>query len=151
MKYFIILLSSLAIGAVAAFSQDNPLPADSVGASQVTGTVVDTLGDPVIGASVTVKNNLQKSTMTDVDGKFTIAGLPANSVVQITYIGFSPKTVKVATGTSDYRIVMTANNSMLDEVVTTSRRPPDNQCHQCTGRTRGRTDCDKLRGKHPRL
>ena len=117
MKYFIILLSSLAIGAVAAFSQDNPLPADSVGASQVTGTVVDTLGDPVIGASVTVKNNLQKSTMTDVDGKFTIAGLPANSVVQITYIGFSPKTVKVATGTSDYRIVMTANNSMLDEVV----------------------------------
>ena len=117
MKYFIILLSSLAIGAVTAFSQDNPLPADSVGGSQVTGTVVDTFGDPVIGASVKVKNDLQKSTMTDVDGKFTIAGLPANSVIQITYIGFSPKTVKVATGTSDYRIVMTANNSMLDEVV----------------------------------
>lgn len=117
MKHFITFLSALAIGIGSVFSQTNPLPADSIGNSQVTGTVVDTFGDPVIGATVRVKNDLQKSTMTDVDGKFSIAGLPAKSVLHITYIGFSPKTVKLTPGTSDYHIVMAADNSMLDEVV----------------------------------
>ncbi|MBR5274552.1 MAG: carboxypeptidase-like regulatory domain-containing protein, partial [Bacteroidales bacterium] len=38
----------------------------------ISGTVVDTAGEPVIGASVFVVGNTSIGAMTDLDGKFTL-------------------------------------------------------------------------------
>jgi hypothetical protein len=58
----------------------------------VTGTVVDELGEPVIGATVTVEGT-KTATVTDLDGNYKIAA-PAGAKVVISYIGYLPQTVK---------------------------------------------------------
>ena len=58
----------------------------------VTGTVVDELGEPVIGATVTVAGT-KTATVTDLDGNYKISA-PAGAKVVISYIGYLPMTVK---------------------------------------------------------
>ena len=53
----------------------------------ITGIVRDTKGDPVIGANVSVKGTTN-GTITDLDGKFVLDGVTANSVLSISYIGY---------------------------------------------------------------
>ncbi len=57
-----------------------------------TGTVVDELGEPVIGATVTVEGT-KIATVTDLDGNYKISA-PAGAKVVISYIGYMPQTVK---------------------------------------------------------
>lgn len=52
----------------------------------ISGTVTDFAGEPVIGASVLV-NGTTNGTITDLDGKFTLANVPAKGTITITYIG----------------------------------------------------------------
>ena len=59
----------------------------------VTGTVVDELGEPVIGATVKVDGDKSKGTVTDFDGNYKLT-VPAGAKVTITYIGYMPVTVK---------------------------------------------------------
>ena len=54
----------------------------------VTGTVLDELNEPVIGATVTVEGT-KIATVTDLDGNYKIAA-PAGAKVTITYIGYMP-------------------------------------------------------------
>lgn len=56
---------------------------------KVTGTVVDNTGEPIIGATVRVKNS-QSGTATDLDGKFTLS-VPKGSTLIISYIGMLEK------------------------------------------------------------
>jgi len=49
---------------------------------QVSGTVVDEAGEPVIGASVIVKGT-SNGTVTDFDGNFSIQKVPENGTVGI--------------------------------------------------------------------
>lgn len=60
----------------------------------VKGVVVDAGGEPVIGASVQLKGAAGVGTITDVDGKFTLP-VPANGVLQISYIGYKTTEVRV--------------------------------------------------------
>ena len=57
----------------------------------VTGTVLDELGEPVIGATVTV-DGTKTATVTDLDGNYKIA-VPKGAKVTISYIGYMPMTV----------------------------------------------------------
>ena len=52
---------------------------------QVGGVVLDENGDPVIGATVTVKGQ-KAATVTDIDGKFSIK-VPTGSTLVISYLG----------------------------------------------------------------
>ena len=56
----------------------------------VEGTVVDDLGDPVIGANVLIKGITGVGTITDMDGKFTIQVPYANATLNISFIGYTP-------------------------------------------------------------
>lgn len=82
---------------------------------QVSGTVKDTNGAPIIGANVQVKGQSSIGTITDIDGRFTI-NVPTDAVLQITYIGFTTQEVKVG-NRKDLHIKMTEDTEMLDEVV----------------------------------
>ncbi len=94
--------------------------ASSKGSNQVktktvSGVIVDTNGEPVIGASVLVKGTTN-GTITDLDGRFTVNDVPENSTLDISYIGYKTLTLK-ATDKNLARLVLHEDTEVLDEVV----------------------------------
>lgn len=80
----------------------------------VSGTVVDAAGEPVIGANV-VENGTANGTVTDEEGRFSLR-LPSGGVLRISYIGYLEQTVPV-NGRSVLRIVLKEDTQKLEEVV----------------------------------
>lgn len=80
---------------------------------KITGTVVDSSNEPIIGATVTVSDDTNVKAVTIVDGRFTINAAPGSNL-HITYIGYKTVDVKAADG---MRIVMEEESNMLKEVV----------------------------------
>lgn len=81
---------------------------------KITGTVVDTNGEPVIGANVVVKGTTN-GIITDMDGKFALT-VPNGTVLQVSYIGYASQEIKV-TGSTVYTIQLAEDSETLDEVV----------------------------------
>ena len=80
------------------------------------GTVVDNNGDPVVGASVfVVSNGQKKGSVTDLDGKFEIAGVASGSSLTISYVGY--KTQQVTWSGKDLKVTLQESSEMLDNVV----------------------------------
>ena len=79
-----------------------------------TGTVLDPLHDPVIGATVQLDGTNQKA-VTDIDGKFSYSNVPSNATVTITYIGMKPVTQKLSGASMTFN--MEDENKALNEVV----------------------------------
>lgn len=80
---------------------------------KITGTVVDSSNEPIIGATVTVSDDTNVKAVTNVDGRFTINAAPGSSL-RITYIGYKTVDMKAADG---MRVVMEEESNMLKEVV----------------------------------
>ena len=82
----------------------------------VKGTVVDSNGEPLIGATVAVKGKPSVVTVTDLDGNFTLAKVPSqSSTLVFTYVGMSAHEEKV--GSKRTFNVTLAEDAMLEEVV----------------------------------
>ena len=80
------------------------------------GTIVDNNGDPVVGASVfVVSNGQKKGSVTDLDGKFEIAGVASGSSLTISYVGY--KTQQVTWNGKDLKVTLQESSEMLDNVV----------------------------------
>ena len=80
---------------------------------RVTGRVLDSDGQPLIGATVRV-DGVKKVTMTDENGNFTLTDVPASAkTIQVSYIGYQAQNVSIA---SNMKVVMKDNN-ILDEAV----------------------------------
>ena len=83
----------------------------------VTGTVVDDMGEPVIGASVLVKGT-QIGSATDVNGKFSIKNVPNSaSTIMVSYIGMRTKEVAIK---SNLKIALESDAKNLNDVVVTA-------------------------------
>ena len=83
----------------------------------VSGTVTDSDGEPLIGASVLVKGTTT-GTVTDIDGKFDIS-IPANAeMLSISYTGFKTTDVPL-TGQTSYQITLEESSAQLEQVVVT--------------------------------
>ena len=80
---------------------------------KVTGTVLDSAGEPVIGANVVVEGTT-KGTITDMDGRYELE-VPQGSNLTISYIGYTPKTVKATT--QPLTIKLSEDSQLLNEVV----------------------------------
>lgn len=81
----------------------------------VTGTVVSANGEALIGATILVENSIERGTVTDFEGKFTIQAEPGDRLY-LSYTGFATKVVEVGTENT-LQIVMEATSELLDEVV----------------------------------
>lgn len=85
-------------------------------AGTIVGTVVDSDGEPLIGATVLVKGT-STGTATDIEGNFSIKAAPGQEL-QISYIGYQTVTIKVAAGRNNLgNIVLAADSQNLDDVV----------------------------------
>ena len=87
---------------------------------KVTGTIVDNTGEPVIGATVRVKNSKSETNgvISDIDGKFTLTA-PKGAVLLISYIGLNTQEVKV-TGNDELKITLRPESHTIDQVVVTA-------------------------------
>ena len=81
---------------------------------QVKGTVVDALGESVIGASVLEKGTTN-GVITDLDGMFQLE-VSAKGTLQISYVGFKTQEIPVNNQKS-FKITLKEDNEMLDEVI----------------------------------
>ena len=82
----------------------------------VRGVVTDGSGEPIIGASVVQKGNTSRGTITDLDGAFTLQGVPATGTLVITYIGY--KTVELPLrGKTQVSVKLEEDTKTLEEVV----------------------------------
>ncbi|HMI60330.1 MAG TPA: TonB-dependent receptor plug domain-containing protein, partial [Puia sp.] len=89
------------------------------------GHVVDSLGNPLVGASVTIKGT-KLGTRTNFKGEFTINALPRGAVVVISYTGFIQEEIRPNPDDNLF-LVMQRSPDILDAPVvqaygTTSRR-----------------------------
>ena len=82
---------------------------------EISGTVVDGSGEPVIGANVVVKGTTN-GTITDLDGKFTLK-VPAECVVVVSYIGYNSQEIRVTSSTIRLSVSLKEDSKTLDEVV----------------------------------
>lgn len=105
MKKLVILCMAASMSSSLAFAQ-----------SKVTGVVKDGTGEPIIGASVSVKGAQGVGAVTDIDGNFTLTVPSGKKQLLVSYIGFTPQTVDV-TGKNTFEIVLKEDNQTLNEVV----------------------------------
>lgn len=89
--------------------------------AQITGTVTEAnSGEPLIGASVTIKGTTI-GTITDVNGSFSIENRDGGDCqLEISYLGFQTILIKVEEGTSDVgNVGLVSGFAGMEEVVIT--------------------------------
>ena len=79
----------------------------------VKGTVIDSQGETVIGASVVEKGNVKNATVTDFDGNFTLKVARGKTLV-ISFIGMETQEVKAV---PTLNITMRDDTKAIEEVV----------------------------------
>jgi len=82
---------------------------------QVTGTVTDKEGEPIIGANVSIKNTTT-GIMTDVNGKYSLPVSGNNETLVFSYIGYISQEITVG-NRSLFDIILLENTLEIDEVV----------------------------------
>jgi iron complex outermembrane receptor protein len=80
----------------------------------VSGTVVDVIGEPIIGASIAVKGTTT-GTVTDLDGNFQLT-VTDPAVLVISYIGYAMQEVQVA-GKNVINVTLREDAQLLSELV----------------------------------
>ena len=102
-KTFLTLIAILM--AIPAFAQN----------IDVSGTVVDKDGEPLIGATVIISGS-SKGTATDIDGNYTLKNVDPKARIIFSYIGYNSLEEKVD-GRTTINVVLTDNAELLEEVV----------------------------------
>lgn len=87
------------------------------GQNNVSGTVSDGDGVPLIGVNVGV-NNSSIGTVTDLDGNFSLS-VPNDAVLNISYLGYRTQMVNVSDAGNNLQITLLEDALALDEVVVT--------------------------------
>lgn len=80
---------------------------------EVSGTVIDSQNEPIIGATVIEKGNPKNATVTDFDGNFKFK-VPSGKKIVISYIGMVPQEVTAGKG---LKITLSDDDNNLDDVV----------------------------------
>lgn len=83
----------------------------------VHGRVTDSLGNPLQGASITVKGMRNKGTIADKDGNFTIKGIAPNSTIVISIVGYEEQQIKLGDRTDIVVVLRQGITSMHDVVI----------------------------------
>lgn len=80
----------------------------------LSGEVVDTQGEPIIGSSV-VQDRTSNGTMTGTDGKFSLK-VSSDATLKISFVGYSTQLVPIR-GRSVLKVVLYEDSKVLNDVV----------------------------------
>ncbi len=124
--YFSVAFAlSIALAPTSAYAVGNPVgsPEASMpqavqqnGNHKVTGRVVDSAGEPLIGATIMVEGT-KEGAVTDIDGNFTI-NITSKAKLVISYVGYTTQTVLVGDKTTIDVTLKEVANTMNEVVVT---------------------------------
>ena len=81
----------------------------------IKGTVVDTNGEPVIGATIQVKGTTN-GIISDIDGNFTLMGVSSQATLVISFVGYKTQEIQL-NGKTTVKVVLKEDSEMLEEVV----------------------------------
>lgn len=84
-------------------------------AQQIKGTITDSKGETIIGATVLEKGT-SNGTITNFDGEFSIKVSSPNAILEVSYVGFSSQEVKLA-GKTTVKVILTEDTQALGELV----------------------------------
>lgn len=90
-------------------------PAAKGATKNVKGLITDENGEPLVGVTVKVKNS-NKAVATDLEGNYQLNDLKKGDVLELSYIGFAPKMVKIGDDNT-VNVSMQETSSNLDDVV----------------------------------
>ncbi|SEN05957.1 TonB-linked outer membrane protein, SusC/RagA family [bacterium A37T11] len=100
----------------ATISGDTPTENLILAYQEIKGRVVDSLGNPLQGASVKAKG-LQLSTMTNKSGEFVLNNVPKDAILIISFIGYQSKEVPASADLGN--VVLSYLRSELEEAEVT--------------------------------
>ena len=83
---------------------------------QVTGTVKDSAGDPIIGAAVSVEGT-SIGVSSNIDGSFVINVPQQSATLVVSFLGYQTQHVAVGGGKTVYDIVLLDDTQNIDEIV----------------------------------
>lgn len=97
-----------------------PTPSENSAAApppgDIHGRVVDSLGNPLVGASVFVKGS-KKGTSTDTQGNFDLKGVDSKAILIISFTGFESQQIKVEGRNTISVQLLIGATQLLDAVV----------------------------------
>ena len=124
--YFSVAFAlSIALAPASAYAVGNPVGSPDAsmpqavqqnGNHKVTGRVVDSAGEPLIGATIMVEGT-KEGTVTDIDGNFTI-NTTSKAKLVISYVGYTAQTILVGDKTTIDVTLKEVANTMNEVVVT---------------------------------
>ena len=82
----------------------------------VSGTVLDSSQQPIIGAAVMLQGTTIGNT-TDVDGRFSLDVPEGDASILVTCLGYVDQNINVPANTSDITVILQEDNLMLEETV----------------------------------
>ncbi|MDO4194541.1 MAG: TonB-dependent receptor [Prevotellaceae bacterium] len=82
----------------------------------VKGTIVDTYDEPVIGATITIKDKPGMGAVSDLDGNFSMKVSMYDNIV-VSYVGFESAQYRFTKKETTVKIVLKEKSSDVDEVV----------------------------------
>lgn len=81
----------------------------------VTGTVIDNTGEPLIGVTVLVAGT-SNGAATDIDGNFSLKNVPSKGKLTFSYVGYTQQTIEVK-GQKVINVTMSEDSQALEELV----------------------------------
>ncbi len=81
----------------------------------VSGVVTDVTDEPLVGVTISMKENPSMGTITDLNGNFTFKAL-ARGTLKVSYIGYQVREIPVE-GKTNFRITLSEDSQTLDEIV----------------------------------
>lgn len=81
----------------------------------ITGIITDVNAIPLPGANI-IEKGTTNGTQSDFDGNFTIKVSDQNSILEVSYLGYTDKEILLA-GKTNIKITLEENTSELDEIV----------------------------------
>ena len=114
-QLFLMMLSMSVMGGATLCPTPAMAAVAAAPAVKVKGQVVDQDGEPLLGATVKVKNS-QTATVTDIDGNFQLE-VPSDAVLVVSYVGYKDREVAVRGRAVLDPIQLEGDNTILDQVV----------------------------------
>lgn len=114
LSMFLVLAMAAPIAAIARTSA-NPVESQQNQRKQISGTVTDKSGVPVIGAAVAVPGTTT-GTVTDADGHYSLVIPGGTKTLEVSCIGYTTQNISVGAG-DKYDVMLSEDTLMLNETV----------------------------------